>query len=107
MVETHHEDFGKREVNEKLEVHCTSGQARCSAFVNDMSKHRLCSEYRYLQLSVSPPCSDPLTLRKSLQDSLLPSFGITSSIYLDILWIAETGLEAVIRVKEACVHLTQ
>jgi hypothetical protein len=70
-----------------------------------MAKHAMHSDHRYIQLSVSPPCSDPLTLRKSLQDAFLPSFGISSSMYLDILWVSETGAEAVIRVHEACVQI--
>lgn len=59
--------------------------------------HMLQPSHHYLLLSVSEP-SDPLTLRKTLQDSLAQSFGITScNAYMDILWVSESGSAAVIR----------
>jgi hypothetical protein len=62
--------------------------------------HPFLSENHYIRLSISPP-SDALTLRKSLQDSLTQSFGITySTTYLDILWVADDGGEAVVRVRQ-------
>lgn len=48
-----------------------------------------------------PPCSDALTLRKSIQDALGHSFGIVySNTYVDVLWVAEDGSEMVIRIAE-------
>lgn len=40
-----------------------------------------------------------------MQDGLMETFGITASgTYLDILWIAESGSEVVIRLAEKSVH---
>jgi hypothetical protein len=65
--------------------------------------YHLRSEYRYIHLAVSPPCSEVLTLRKALQDALLPTFGISSWTYLDILWVSENGGDTIVRVKDGCV----
>jgi len=65
---------------------------------------QLQSGYRYIHLAVSPPGSDALTLRKGLQDALMQSFGVMSATYLDVLWVAEDGARAVVRVREECVH---
>ncbi|KAG1721966.1 hypothetical protein EDB19DRAFT_1770323, partial [Suillus lakei] len=41
-----------------------------------------------------------LKLRKSMQDGLAETFGITAAgTYLDILWIAESGSEVVVRLS--------
>lgn len=54
----------------------------------------------YIKFSVNPACLDALTIRKSVQDALLQSFGLTyANIYMDILWLAETGGEVVIRLS--------
>lgn len=38
--------------------------------------------------------------RKAIQDALLQSFGLTSAnTYVDTLWLAEDGSEAVVRVS--------
>jgi hypothetical protein len=64
-------------------------------------QHILQSPNHYIRFSISPPCEDALTLRKSIQDGLTQTFGITSSnTYMDILWIAEDGSETVIRVRK-------
>ena len=60
--------------------------------------------YRYIRLSLSPPTTDALTLRKLLETSLLQSFGVSrAATYMDVLWIHELGHDAVIRVADACV----
>jgi hypothetical protein len=65
-----------------------------------MAQHTLPLEYHYILFSVSPPC-DALAIRKALQDSLAQSFGVTSSnTYMDVLWVAENGIEAVIRASQ-------
>lgn len=64
-------------------------------------QHPFHSEYHYICLSVSPPNIDTLSLRKSLQDALTQTFGLTSSsIYIDILWIADGGEQFVVRVNK-------
>ena len=56
------------------------------------------SDYHYIRLAVSPSNNDALGLRKTLQDALAQTFGITaSSTYIDILWVADGGEEFVIR----------
>lgn len=53
----------------------------------------------YLRLAVTPPRADGLSVRKTLQDALLQSFGLTSAnTYIDVLWLAEDGAEVVVRV---------
>ncbi|KIP03034.1 hypothetical protein PHLGIDRAFT_78213 [Phlebiopsis gigantea 11061_1 CR5-6] len=53
----------------------------------------------YLRFSISPACSDGLTVRKAFQDALLQSFGLTAAnIYVDILWLAGNGAEVVARI---------
>ncbi|KAI0772421.1 hypothetical protein BD413DRAFT_691913 [Trametes elegans] len=62
---------------------------------------RLSSSHRYIRFSISPPCADALTLRKTIQDALGQSFGIVSShTYVDILWTADDGTEVVVRIAE-------
>ncbi|KAF9463501.1 hypothetical protein BDZ94DRAFT_615206 [Collybia nuda] len=64
-------------------------------------QHPFRSDYHYILLSVSPPNVDALALRKKLQDALTQSFGLTSSsIFIDILWIADKGEQFVIRVNK-------
>jgi hypothetical protein len=70
-----------------------------------MTRHLLSKKHSYILLSINPPCADALKLRKAMQDGLMETFGITASgTYLDILWIAENGSEAVIRLSEKSVH---
>jgi len=62
-------------------------------------QHSFPSRYHYIRLAVSPPNPDALSLRKTLQDSLTQTFGVTaSSTYIDILWVAEGGEQFVVRV---------
>jgi hypothetical protein len=66
--------------------------------------HSFPSEYHYIRLAISPSNSDALVLRKTLQDSLTQTFGITaSSTYIDILWVANGGEEFVVRVGNGSV----
>lgn len=66
-----------------------------------MTRHPLSKNHSYILLSINPPCADALKLRKAMQDGLMETFGITASgAYLDILWIAESGSEVVIRLSE-------
>lgn len=61
----------------------------------------LTSSYHYVRFSISPPTNDALTVRKTLQDALMQSFGLVSAnTYMDVLWLAEDGSEVVIRVGE-------
>ncbi|KAL1741378.1 hypothetical protein HDZ31DRAFT_45573 [Schizophyllum fasciatum] len=54
----------------------------------------------YCKFSVSPPCSDALSLRRAVEDALGQTFGVTSArIAVDILWVAEDGDEAVMRIS--------
>ncbi|KAG2117724.1 hypothetical protein DEU56DRAFT_747955 [Suillus clintonianus] len=65
-----------------------------------MTRHPSLKKHSYIHLSINPPCADALRLRKSIQDGLAETFGITASgTYLDILWIAESGFEVVIRLS--------
>ncbi|KAI0050681.1 hypothetical protein FA95DRAFT_1486839 [Auriscalpium vulgare] len=52
----------------------------------------------YIRFSLAPACADALLVRRAIQDALTQSFGLTaSSTYLDILWVADSGEEAVVR----------
>jgi hypothetical protein len=69
-----------------------------------MTRHPFSKKQTYIMLSINPPCADALRLRKVMQDGLTETFGITASgTYLDILWIAESGSEVVIRLSEELV----
>ena len=58
--------------------------------------------YRYIRLSIAPPVTEPLTLRKMLETAMLQSFGVSrAATYMDILWMDEDGHAAVIRVAES------
>ncbi|KAI0693094.1 hypothetical protein C8T65DRAFT_70217 [Cerioporus squamosus] len=60
---------------------------------------RLTPDYHYIRFSVSPACTEVLTIRKSIQDALGQSFGLVSShTYVDMLWMAEDGSEVVVRI---------
>jgi hypothetical protein len=66
--------------------------------------HSLSSEYHYIRLAVYPSNGDALVLRKTLQDSLTQTFGITASAtYIDILWVADGGEQFVVRVRNGSV----
>ena len=67
-------------------------------------QHSFPSEYHYIRLAVSPQNTDLLTLRKTLQDSLTQTFGVTAaSTYIDILWVADDGGQFVVRVGKGSV----
>jgi hypothetical protein len=60
--------------------------------------------HRYIRLSLAPPVTEPLTLRKLLETAMLQSFGVSrAATYMDVLWIDVDGHAAVIRVADACV----
>lgn len=62
----------------------------------------------FVRLSITPACVDDLSARKTIQDALLQAFGLTSAnLYIDLLWLAEDGTEAVIRVNQRCVALSR
>jgi type III secretory pathway component EscT len=64
------------------------------------------SEYHYIRLAISPSNNDALTLRKTLQDALTQTFGVTaSSTYIDIFWVADGGEQFVVRVGNGSVLL--
>lgn len=66
-----------------------------------MTRRLFSNRHSYIHFSINPPCTDALKLRKAIQDGLAETFGITASgTYLDILWIAESGSEIVIRLSE-------
>lgn len=72
--------------------------------LEEMSPNILQPSYHYIRFSIVPPCRDESSLRKTLQDALLQSFGVvTAGTYIDILWIAEDGAETVLRVGSRCV----
>jgi hypothetical protein len=63
-----------------------------------MTRHPFPKKYSYIHLSITPPCTDALKIRKTMQDGLAEAFGVTASgTYLDILWIAEVGSDVIIR----------
>jgi len=63
-----------------------------------MTRHPFSKKYSYIHLSITPPCTDALKIRKTMQDGLAEAFGVTASgTYLDILWIAEVGSDIIIR----------
>src|SRR5260370_42703787 len=58
--------------------------------------------HHYIRFSISPPLNsadaDALHIRRVLQNALARSFGATlSHVYLDVLWIASSGAECVVR----------
>ncbi|TCD67748.1 hypothetical protein EIP91_011990 [Steccherinum ochraceum] len=60
------------------------------------------TSYHYIRFSVSPPTSDALKIRKTVQDALMQSFGlVAANTYMDVLWLAEDGSEIVLRVGES------
>lgn len=65
-----------------------------------MPQRTLSNSYHYIKFAITPPCEDAITLRRTVQNGLSQSFGQTSAnIYLDILWVASDGAEAVVRVS--------
>jgi hypothetical protein len=58
--------------------------------------------YHYIRFSISPPSADPLLLRDALRAALAQSFGIVlSHAYLDVLWVADSGTECIIRANSS------
>ncbi|PCH43159.1 hypothetical protein WOLCODRAFT_164278 [Wolfiporia cocos MD-104 SS10] len=71
------------------------------AFPSTSRRRAFSSSYHYIRLSVSPPCADVLTLRKTMQDALLQTFGLLSAnTYIDVLSLAEDGSEVVVRIAK-------
>ncbi|KAA1474112.1 hypothetical protein DENSPDRAFT_823808 [Dentipellis sp. KUC8613] len=63
-----------------------------------MSVHPFPQTYHYIRFTLSPPCSSPLLIRRAIQEALSQAFGITSSsTYVDILYVADNGNDAVVR----------
>ncbi|GLB44477.1 hypothetical protein LshimejAT787_1701040 [Lyophyllum shimeji] len=66
-------------------------------------QHSLATPYHYIRIAVGRinPQRDALSLRKTLQDAITQTFGITSSaVYVDVLWMAEDGGHCVLRVQK-------
>lgn len=65
--------------------------------------------YRYIRFSINPAISEPLTLRKLLENAMLQSFGVSrAATYMDVLWISTDGRAAVIRVSDSrVIHTLQ
>ena len=85
---------------------CSSSSTTITVVCEQATMHRrpLKTDQHYVRFTVDPPCTDGLTVRKTLQDALLQSFGlISANTYIDILWVAEDGREVVIRVNDRCV----
>ena|SRR6266576_3039191 len=62
--------------------------------------------HHYIRFSISPPLdsadADALQIRRILQNALAQSFGaVLSHIYLDVLWVATSGAECVVRTSGA------
>ena len=60
--------------------------------------------YHYIRFAIAPALSpddggsDGLQIRRALQDALTQSFGAAlSHTYLDVLWVATSGDECVVR----------
>ncbi|KAE9401842.1 hypothetical protein BT96DRAFT_1089496 [Gymnopus androsaceus JB14] len=57
------------------------------------------SNHHYLHLALQPRVPGALSIRQSIHEALLESFGITGgSIHLDVLWVSDDGSEIVLRV---------
>jgi hypothetical protein len=62
--------------------------------------------HHYIRFSISPPLdsadADALQIRRVLQTALAQSFGAAlSHVYLDVLWVATSGSECVVRTSGA------
>lgn len=62
--------------------------------------------HHYIRFSISPPLdsarADALQIRHVLQNALSQSFGAAlSHVYLDVLWVATSGAECVVRTSGA------
>lgn len=58
--------------------------------------------FHYIRFSILPPLDSPeggaLEVRRVIQTALTQSFGAAlSHVYLDVLWVATSGAECVIR----------
>ncbi|KAF8486797.1 hypothetical protein DFH94DRAFT_621370 [Russula ochroleuca] len=58
--------------------------------------------HHYIRFSISPPLDSAdggaLQVRRTLQNALTQSFGAAlSHVYLDVLWVATSGAECVVR----------
>ncbi|KAF8586409.1 hypothetical protein K439DRAFT_1340903 [Ramaria rubella] len=58
--------------------------------------------YRYIRFSIEPGIQEPLFLRKTLENAMLQSFGVSrAATYMDVLWISTDGRAAVVRISES------
>ena len=68
-----------------------------------MPSHLQPTQY-YIRLAMQPHCADVLRIRKTLQDALADTFGLTSAgTYMDVLSVDEEGSETVVRTHAAYV----
>ena len=56
------------------------------------------ARYHYLRLEIQPPTSGELYLEQAIQSAMQQTFGITHGLVVDILWMAEAGNDAIIRI---------
>ncbi|KAG6811504.1 hypothetical protein H0H92_007106 [Tricholoma furcatifolium] len=64
------------------------------------------SQYHYIRIALTPPSTyrDALTIRKTLQDALTQTFGVTSAgLHVDILWVAEDSSDDASKILAAIV----
>ncbi|CAL1698210.1 unnamed protein product [Somion occarium] len=67
-----------------------------------MPPQSLANDYHYIRLSVNPPSTEALSLRKAMQDALSQSFGlISANTYIDVLWLSDDGSQMVVRVSNS------
>ncbi|KAH0833930.1 hypothetical protein J3R83DRAFT_11117 [Lanmaoa asiatica] len=72
-----------------------------------MTLSHLLPTHHYIRLSLEPRCTDVLLIRKSLQDALADTFGLTfASTYIDVLSVNELGSETVVRVNPEYVQVS-
>jgi len=60
--------------------------------------------HHYIRFSILPPLddADALQIRRILQNALTQSFGAAlSHVYLDVLWVATSGAECIIRTSSS------
>lgn len=74
---------------------------KSSALNLDSNSDSDLGEYRYIRFSVTPGITEPLFLKKRFEDALMQCFGLSrAGMYIEILRIAESGEEVVVRVAE-------
>ncbi|KAF9009867.1 hypothetical protein BDZ89DRAFT_1024652 [Hymenopellis radicata] len=54
-----------------------------------------------LQPSTAATTIDPFTIRQTMNNALIQTFGIVGgSLYIDVLWVAQDGSETVVKVRK-------